>query len=441
MVKRIPTPSKSPTSFQYSEFQRQAAIKRQEWKNQQNFQNQLAQSQLNANLNSAYAQKGVAASSWTVSGLNHLLNTIPKASAKPQTPMEPPKFENGAKVTVRNGKTIWTVVRSEPYNYFDGFTNKTSHLYFLASDTGQQTREAEPELKSVAEAQKAKVDFDSVVISQEKRDQILEALEQVNQSDLIFNKWGFGDTIEKGRGVSMLFYGPPGTGKTLMGQAIANKLDKTLSVISTADVESSAPGEAERNIRKHFKEAKEKGNILLFDECDSLIYSRAGTGPIMSAQVNELLSQIERFDGITLFTTNRLGTLDEAVNRRLALKLEFSMPSPEERAEIWRRMFPEAAPLDADIDWMLLADFEITGGYIKNAVLRAARMAATEQLPDEKKTIKMKHLKKALRFEVESMMEFESARNKHEGNIGHTVTTSNGRKIVKKSEMDKVGGF
>lgn len=261
---------------------------------------------------------------------------------------------------------------------------------------------------------RTKVSFDSVVMSDEKRTQILEALEQVHQQDLIFDKWGFDETIEKGRGVALLFYGPPGTGKTLMGQAIADKQDIKLKVISTADIQSSGPGEAERNIRKHFKAAKEEKCVLLFDECDSLIFTRQHVGPILAAQINELLSQLERYDGITIFTTNRLGVLDEAVNRRLALKLEFSMPSREERVKIWQRMFSKKAPLDKDIDWYKLASIEITGGYIKNAVLRAARMAAVQKLPDKKKKITMEHLVKALAQETKSMIEFDKARQEHD---------------------------
>jgi AAA+ superfamily predicted ATPase len=389
--------------------------------------NQQYQSQYNNQL-AALQQRG---STPTANQLAQLLGVQqqPPVSKKP---MEPPKYDVGSQVTIRTGKIVFTVIRSE-WNSNYGY-----HLYYLEDAYGRQSRESENDLKE-AGSEKTKVDFDTVIIADEKRAQILEALEQVNQMDLIFNKWGFGDTIEKGKGVSMLFYGPPGTGKTLMAQAIANKLEYKLRVISTADIESSAPGEAERNIRKHFKDAKGGKTILLFDECDSLIYTRQNVGPILSAQINELLSQIERFDGITLFTTNRLGTLDEAVNRRLALKLEFAMPSPEERAEIWKRMFPKQAPLDSKIDWMLLAEFEITGGYIKNAVLRAARMAATEKIPDEKKKIMMKHLKKALRYELESMMEFEDARAVESGKVGHmnrgkvAVGNSNGGRTIERT--------
>lgn len=273
---------------------------------------------------------------------------------------------------------------------------------------------------------KAPVTFESVIIADHKRKQIVEALEQINQGDLIFDKWGFDETIEKGKGVSLLFYGEPGTGKTLMGQAIAHKLGKKLAILGTADIESSAPGESERNIRKHFAEAKKDGKILLFDECDSLIYTRTNVGPILGAQINELLSQIERFDGVTIFTTNRLGTLDEAVNRRLALKLEFSMPSHEERVQIWQRMMPKKAPIADNVDWERLAIIELAGGFIKNAVLRAARMAATEPVKDKEKQITMQHLLTAIKLETESMIAFQDARDKDKRGIGRAGYTGGG---------------
>lgn len=294
------------------------------------------------------------------------------------------------------------------------------------------------------------VSFDSVILAEDKRQQILEALEQISQHDLIFNKWGFSETIEKGRGVSLLFYGPPGTGKTLMAQAIADRLEMELVIISTAEVESSEPGQAERNIRAQFEGAKDGKKILLFDECDSLIYERSSVGSILAAQVNELLSSLEKFDGISIFTTNRLGTLDEAFNRRLALKLEFDLPDRDQRVEIWKRMFPKKAPVDKDVDWYRLAVVEISGGYIKNAVLRAVRIAAIEKVPKSKKKIRMEHLVKALRLETESMIDFQKARNAapmRRGPAGAGASMGKSRGVMSK-EIDRssqaaneLGGF
>lgn len=292
---------------------------------------------------------------------------------------------------------------------------------------------------------KTVVRFEDVILSEEKRRQIVEALQQIHQQDLIFTTWGFEKTIEKGKGISMLFYGPPGTGKTLMGQAIADKLDYKLKVISTADIESSEPGQAERNIRQHFKGQKSDKTIMLFDECDSLIYDRTSVGAILGAQVNELLSNLEKFEGITIFTTNRLGVLDEAVNRRLALKLEFAMPTLDERVAIWKRMFPEEAPMAKNIDWKRLAKVAVTGGYIKNIALRSARIAATEPKPDKEKKISMKHMLRALKEEVESMAEFSNSKNDVPHIVGQQIGAGrdlgqNMRKVAQNT-MSNAGGL
>lgn len=222
---------------------------------------------------------------------------------------------------------------------------------------------------------KGTVDFDSVILAESKKQEILDAISQVDHHDKIFKTWGFEDVFEKGTAISLLFYGEPGTGKTLMAQAIADKFGYQLKLVSTAELETPEPGGFERGINKAFEEADDK-TVLLFDECDSMITDRKRVGMIMAAQINSLLMALEHYKGIVIFTTNRLGALDPAFDRRLSLKLEFPMPTAQERIAIWKRMFPEKCPLAKDIRWEQLAQVELSGGHIKNVVLKAARKAA-----------------------------------------------------------------
>ena len=164
---------------------------------------------------------------------------------------------------------------------------------------------------------------------------------------------------------------------TLMAQAIADKYHQKLKIISTAEIQTPEPGGAERNIQKAFDDAKDGKTLLLFDECNGLITDRSRVGMILVAQINSLLTGLEKYTGIAVFTTNRLEALDPAFDRRLSLKLEFPMPDAEHREKIWQRMFPKQAPLAPDIRWADLASIEIAGGHIKNVVLKAARLAAT----------------------------------------------------------------
>lgn len=267
-------------------------------------------------------------------------------------------------------------------------------------------KKPEKKVKIVTE----KVSFDSVVISDEKREEIKAAISQVDNTELLFEDWGFNEVFEKGTAITLLFYGIPGGGKTLMAQAIANEIDADLKIYGMAEIGSSEPGGSERFIKKIFTTAREflktdkKQQVVLFDECDALLYDRAKVGVILGAQINTLLSEIERHDGIIIFTTNRIGTLDPALERRIAAKIEFPFPTIEQREAIWKRMMPTKAPLSKDVDFKKLSVYPLAGGNIKNAVLNAARMAAYKK----QKQITMDNFVVAIEREAVSQKAFEA---------------------------------
>lgn len=220
----------------------------------------------------------------------------------------------------------------------------------------------------------------SVVLSDEKKEAIRVAISQEQNSKLIFEKWGFEEVFEKGTAITLLFWGIPGTGKTLMAQAIAEETNSELGVYSTADIESFEPGGAERTIKRIFGEAQNLPNgrkrVILFDECDSLLTDRNELGAILAAQTNVLLDEIEQHTGIVIFTTNRLGKLDPAFERRITTKVEFPFPNKKQRKAIWQRLLPKKAPLARDVNLDKLAEYALAGGNIKNAILSTARKAA-----------------------------------------------------------------
>lgn len=242
------------------------------------------------------------------------------------------------------------------------------------------------------------------VLSDNQRSAITGLLTQLAKGDTLWNAWGFGALLEKGRATSMLFYGPPGTGKTLTAEAIANELGRKLVLLSTAELESAVPGEMERTLTAKFAEARKKSQVLCFDECDSLIAHRDEVGMILGAQINCLLSQLERHDGVVIFTTNRLGKIDPAMQRRLALTLEFPFPDAAQRLLLWQRLLPAQCPRE-DFPLEELAQFPLAGGHIKNVVLAAARFALQASLDRVTKDC----FTRALRQELKSLRAFEEA--------------------------------
>lgn len=231
-----------------------------------------------------------------------------------------------------------------------------------------------------------------LILREDVKKEIMAVLRQHNHADKLFDEWGLGETIEYGRGMTMMFWGGPGTGKTFGAHCIAKALGTTLLVISAAEINSQEPGAANRNIQEAFATAKEKNQVLFLDECDSLITNRADLGMILASEVNTLLTEIEKFEGVCILATNRIETMDEALERRLALIVEFPFPKYTQRVEIWRMILPKKLPLEDGITCEILAQDKLTGGQIKNVLLQASRLALSEG----QEVVTMDNFKRAL---------------------------------------------
>jgi len=119
-------------------------------------------------------------------------------------------------------------------------------------------------------------------------------------------------------------YGPPGTGKTAWAAWLAEQLDMPLLLRQGSDLLNPYVGGTERNIAQAFEQAKADNALLVLDEVDTFLFSREGANRSWErSQVNEMLTQIERFEGLMVVSTNLIEVLDPAALRRFDLKLKF----------------------------------------------------------------------------------------------------------------------
>lgn len=225
-----------------------------------------------------------------------------------------------------------------------------------------------------------------VVLPPETRRTLDEALAQVRNHALIFGRWGLGERHATGLGLAFNFAGPPGTGKTICAEAIAHSLGMKLMVVDYAELESMWVGETPKNVAAAFRSAIEQNAVLFFDEADS-IAARRSVGASLPHQregnitVNVLLRELESFNGIVIFATNLAANFDPAFERRIRTHVRFEMPGVDERERIWQvQIHPKKTPLSADVNFRALAEkYDVSGGDIKNAVIKAAGSAAAER--------------------------------------------------------------
>ncbi|MFE9790550.1 AAA family ATPase [Streptomyces goshikiensis] len=225
--------------------------------------------------------------------------------------------------------------------------------------------------------------WDDLVLPPDCAAQLAEVCERVAHGRQVMDDWGFEHTLSCGRGVSALFTGPPGTGKTMAAEVIARELGLDLVKIDLSTVVSKYVGETEKNLERVFTAAADTDAVLLFDEADALFGKRSEVREAHDRYANieiaYLLQRMERYEGLAVLTTNLRRNLDEAFTRRLQFIVEFPFPGEADRERIWRVCFPPRAPRDPALDFARLArDFQLTGGSIRNVVLHAAFLAASD---------------------------------------------------------------
>jgi hypothetical protein len=244
--------------------------------------------------------------------------------------------------------------------------------------------------------------WDDLVLPAEQIDPILELLARVRKRQQVYEQWGFAAKVGKGLGVTALFSGEPGTGKSMVAALIAKDLGLEIYQVDLGKLVSKYIGETEKQLGVLFDAAEAGHAILLFDEADSLFGKRTdvktSNDRYANLETNYLLQRLETFTGICLLTSNHEINIDPAFQRRLSLHVRFEVPDEAERIKLWRAVLPAAAPI-AGVDFARLAKrYEMSGGYIRNAALRAAFLAADENSP-----ITAQHLDRAAKTEYEGM--------------------------------------
>lgn len=201
--------------------------------------------------------------------------------------------------------------------------------------------------------------------------------------------------INPPRGV--LFHGPPGTGKTLVARALANSCSTNTTKISFfmrkgADILSKWVGEAERNLRCLFEEARKwQPSIIFFDEIDGLAPCRSGDrgDQVYASIVSSMLALMDGIDSrgqiVVIGSTNRIDSIDPALRRpgRFDRELYFGYPNKGARKTILDIATKKWKHQPSEEFKMYLA--EMTKGYcgadIKDLCTRASLKAIQRVYP------------------------------------------------------------
>ena len=270
---------------------------------------------------------------------------------------------------------------SDRYQNRDDLTDSLVRLDRRVLDCLVGLEDESTEVAESASLYSPSVALEDVVLPDALSTKLLLMLEAHAQLRAYNKRVGLSKAIPQPDGLVLLLCGPSGAGKTMTANAIAHKLGKKMLLVNFPVLARAGGSGAATaaSVQSIFREAELANAVVFFDECESLFAKRGHGG---SSEMTELLTEIERFDGIIFMATNRPQDLDEAMFRRIRCVFELTSPHHAQRLQIWRRLTSAAGIVLADgVDLAEISlKYEITGGYIRNAVL-AALLSAVGRAP------------------------------------------------------------
>lgn len=230
-----------------------------------------------------------------------------------------------------------------------------------------------------------KITFDDMVLEEETFNTLQDIMSTLEYGDLIYRKWGLSKVLKEQKCLCANFYGEPGTGKTMAANAIANHLGKKILRVNYADIESKYVGETSKNLVKLFEEAQKEGVLLLFDEADALLSRRVtdmsnATDVSVNQTRSVLLTLLEDYTGMVIFTTNFISNFDPAFMRRIPYHVRFDLPNEELRVKLWNHYLVPELPADVNVQEISNKYPGVSGCDIANATLSASLKAARNHL-------------------------------------------------------------
>lgn len=287
-------------------------------------------------------------------------------------------------------------------------------------------------------------DFEQIIMDKEIKKTIFDALNVIENKELIYKVWGFEKVDSKPRSV-LNFFGPPGTGKTMCAHAIAKHLSKPLLALNYSEIESKYVGDAPKNLKKAFETAKELDAVMFFDEADSFLGKRIenvsqGAEQALNSLRSQMLILLEDFEGVVLFATNLVTNFDKAFNSRILANIKLDLPNKEARAEIIKVSLPPFLPIEKPFtDEEILEISEIIDGFsgreIKNAILSMLLKKAGDYGKDA--IFVIDDLKVAMTAKKEEMERLKAEENER---LKLKISTKLKEKAMEESEMSKQKG-
>ena len=234
--------------------------------------------------------------------------------------------------------------------------------------------------EKVHEDQKKWPMIDDVIMPEETKREVTQMMRFIRKRE---KYEAIGARIPK----NILLYGKPGTGKSMIAKAISNECNVHFMYRAGSEFARRYVGDSPKEIKKMFKEAREKAPTILFiDEIDALGKKRSEdtNGEDVKA-LTQLLTELDGFDTtddvFLIGATNTLDLLDPALLRsgRFDKKVKILVPNEENRKAMFELYINKIKHEDnMDYELYSVRTLGLTGADISTIVNNAAISAVDD---------------------------------------------------------------
>lgn len=227
------------------------------------------------------------------------------------------------------------------------------------------------------------ITFDDIVLLDDVRHVMESNVLNFLENKDIYSKLG----LQLKRGV--LLHGEPGTGKTSINKAIMNMTDMTVLNMTASDIGRSKDLEIIYNTARLLKPC-----ILIFDDVDLLIKERnhGGRDDLLGALLNVMDGVKKNDEIITILTSNNRDTLDKALTERpgrVDVTVEVGRMETEDIIKLVDiKLAAFSKSFDTAASCLRGRQYKMTGAYVTEAVIGAAREGSQKGIITEENLVK-----------------------------------------------------